>query len=691
MASGQPALTSLPVVPAPLRAAAKNDGIPVSEGFQLRQVGCEDPRIVEAFDRFVDRTSRATGMVQKIEALSPAPTVTIACGGKGSAWPSLGEDESYRLDVGPAGVVLSVPEAAGALRGLATLFQLVAPGPNGFEIRGASVEDRPRFPWRGLLLDSSRHFLPVSVVKRTLDAMEVVKLNVLHWHLSDDQGFRVESRVFPRLHGAGSDGLFYTQEEVADVIEYARRRGIRVVPEFDVPGHATSWFVGYPELASEPGPYQIERRFGIFDPAMDPGREEVYAFLDRFVSEMAALFPDPYFHVGGDEVNGNAWARSASVGGFREKMGLPDSAAVQAHFSRRLLEILKGHRKKMIGWDDVLHADLARDVVVQSYRWHRKLVEAANRGNPSLLSSGYYLDLMFSAAWHYGVDPLGGEAAALPPEKQALVLGGEACMWTEFATAENVEAKIWPRAAAIAERLWSVASIVSVDDMYRRLSLVSEKLEAIGSTHLQARGSMIRRLTGVGPEARSLEILAEVVEPVKEYARVESGRYTSQTPLVRLVDLALPESDEARRFSSEVDAFVVAVRSGTGSAQAKAGGLREKLAGWRVNDTHLAPVLGRGGLLGEIRGVSENLTRSAQVAIEAIDLLVSGRAPSRAWIDRNLITLAEAARPKAEVILAVVPAIRRLVDAAAAFGDGKAQGAAGSTTSPFTKPETTSH
>lgn len=677
-------------MPAPLRASAGAGRIPLSEGFQLRQVGCEDPRIVEAFDRFLDRTSRATGAVQR-RLSSSAPTVTVTCGRKSGAWPSLGDDESYQLEVGPAGVALTAPDVAGVLHGLASLYQLVGPGPGGFEIQGASVEDRPRFPWRGLLLDSSRHFLPVALVKRTLDAMEVVKLNVLHWHLSDDQGFRVESRVFPGLHGAGSDGLFYTQEEVTDVVDYARRRGIRVVPEFDVPGHATSWFVGYPELACEPGPYQIERRFGIFDPAMDPGRDEVYAFLDRFVIEMAALFPDPYFHVGGDEVNGKAWARSASVAAFRERAGLADSSAVQAHFSRRLLEILKWHRKKMIGWDEVLHAGLDRDVIVQSYRWYRKLVEAANRGNPSLLSSGYYLDLMFSAAWHYGVDPLGGEAAAIPPEKQGLVLGGEACMWTEFATAENVEAKIWPRAAAIAERLWSEASVTSVDEMYRRLALVSEKLEAVGSTHLQSRGRMIRRLTGAGPEARWLEVLAEVVEPVKEYARVESGLYTSRTPLVRLVDLTLPESDEARRFSAQVSAFLDAVHSGAAGAQATAAGLRERLAGWRDNDSRLAGVLERGGLLAEIRPVSGSLARAAGVAMEAVDLLASGEVPPRAWVEGSRKALDDAALPKAEVTVAVVPSIRRLVDAVPVSSDPPPQGAASSTVSPLERPETTSH
>ena len=160
------------------------------------------------------------------------------------------------------------------------------------------IEDRPRFPWRGLMLDSARHFMPLDTVMRTLDGMAAVKLNVLHWHLTDDQGFRVESRRHPELHRMGSDGLFYTQQQVKEIVAYAGERGIRVYPEFDIPGHTTSWFVSHPELASMPGPYRIEREWGIMDPALDPSKEEVYRFLDGFLGEMAGLFPDLRLHIG---------------------------------------------------------------------------------------------------------------------------------------------------------------------------------------------------------------------------------------------------------------------------------------------------------------------------------------------------------------------------------------------------------
>src|SRR5262249_54536200 len=184
-----------------------------------------------------------------------------------------------------------------------TFLQLVDVSSDGFAAPAVTIPDRPRFPWRGLMIDVARHFAPIDVLKRNLDGMEAVKMNVFHWHLTDNQGFRIESKKFPKLHEMGSDGLYYTQDEVRDVITYARDRGIRVIPEFEMPGHSTAMFVAHPELASAPGPYQIERRWGVMDPAMDPTNEQTYKFLDQFINEMAKLFPNQFFHISGDEVN----------------------------------------------------------------------------------------------------------------------------------------------------------------------------------------------------------------------------------------------------------------------------------------------------------------------------------------------------------------------------------------------------
>ena len=280
-------------------------------------------RLTDALQNFLARVARQTGIF--FAPVAKAMTLRIECAPCTVGWPTLEEDESYQLDVSADGARLQAVTADGVIHGLETFLQLIQPGPDGFYVPAVHIEDRPRFAWRGLMIDASRHFIPVEVIKRNLDAMAAVKLNVFHWHLSDDQGFRAESRLFPKLQQLGSDGLFYTQEQMREVVDYASDRGIRVIPEFDIPGHTLSWFPGYPELAAASGPFEIGRRFGVFDPVLDPSREEVYTFLDAFIGEMAALFPDPFFHIGGDEVNGKAWKQSEAVQAFAKQHGhFPD-------------------------------------------------------------------------------------------------------------------------------------------------------------------------------------------------------------------------------------------------------------------------------------------------------------------------------------------------------------------------------
>src|ERR1035437_2892597 len=284
-----PALMPLPVT---LRPATGK--LTLDNTFRAALVSAPDARLDAAIGRFVVRLSRQTG-IPMLGLKDATPKLRVACAAAGNDYPTLGEDESYTLDVTSDGALLKAPTRAGALRGLETFGQLVTLGKDGFEVPAVHIEDSPRFPWRGLMLDSARHWMPLEVVKRNLDAMVAVKLNVFHWHLSEDQGFRVESKRFPKLQQEGSDGLFYTQDEISGVVAYARDRGIRVVPEFDIPGHTTAWLVGYPELGTIPGPYEIGRKWGVYENALDPSREETYAFLDAFFEEMTALFPDPYF------------------------------------------------------------------------------------------------------------------------------------------------------------------------------------------------------------------------------------------------------------------------------------------------------------------------------------------------------------------------------------------------------------
>jgi len=574
----------------------------------------------------------------------------VQCNSAGGAIQTVRENESYSLSVTPRGARVHAVTPAGALRGLATFAQLVELGPEGYRLPAVEIEDTPRFPWRGLMLDVSRHWMPIAVVKRTLDAMAAVKLNVFHWHLSDDQGFRVESSSRPKLHEMGSDGHYYTHDEVREIIAYARDRGIRVVPEFDMPGHATSWLVGYPELGSAPGPFQIERKWGIFNPCLDPGNEEVYRFLDGLIGEMAALFPDEYFHVGGDEVNGEQWKANARIQEFMRSHGMKQEHELQAYFSKRVQEIVARHGKKMMGWDEILQPGLPRDVAVQSWRGQKSLAEAARQGYSGILSSGYYLDLMYHSSEHYAVDPLGKEAASLTPEEQKLILGGEACEWAEFATPENIDARLWPRGAVVAERLWSPQSVRDVADMYRRLEAVSRKLDFAGADHLASYRRMTQRLAGVR-DVEPVRVLAGVVEPVKKYSRnrIQKGSYTSFTPLNRMVDVARPESIEAIQVSRMVERLPLT-----------AGEIRRRLLIWRDNDARLQPVIQQSALLAEVAPLSRDLASIATTGLEALDRIQAGQ-HDPGWASRQEKSLDAASQQHAELLLSVVDPVRRLV------------------------------
>lgn len=649
--------TMLPLMPMPSAVQSGNGWFPIDVSLRVSIKGEADSRVAHAVTRFFANLSSRTGMPLRNTPDNAVSSFIINCAAQGEKVQMLGEDESYRLQVTPNSVQLDAPNPLGILHGLQTFLQLVRMGPNGFAVPVVTIDDRPRFPWRGLLIDVSRHFMPVAVIERNLDAMEALKLNVLHWHLSDDQGFRVESKKFPKFQELSSDGLYYTQQEIKDVIECARDRGIRIVPEFDMPGHSTSWFVAYPELASGAGPYQIERKWGVFDPAMDPTRDHTYHFLNDFIEEMAALFPDQYFHIGGDEVNGKAWNRNPEIQDFMQKHGFKNNHDLQAYFNQRLQEIVNKHGKIMTGWDEILHPDLPKDIVVQSWRGQKSLAAAARQGYRGLLSFGYYLDLMFPASRHYAVDPLAGAAATLTPEEKQRILGGEACMWAEFVTPENIDGRIWPRAAAVAERLWSPENVKDPGSMYGRLEAVSEYLEFLGVTHDSAYFLMLKRLRG-SDEISSLRVLADVLEPVKEYARDEGGSYNSFVPLNRLVDTVHPESDVARQFAGTVYRWL-----GHASGNEDIDAITKRLIVWRNNDQDLEPVLQSNALLKEIIPLSQNLQSVAIAGLQAVDYLNhGGRAPA-AWRNQQLAMLKQARKPQAELLIMIVPAVEKLVAA----------------------------
>ena len=249
--------------------------LPIDGSFSVELEGYREPRIDRAVQRFLHDLSCVTGIPVRSQ-ITNSVNATLVIRAEHASKPvqDVSEDESYTLDVASSGAKLTAPNPLGVMHGLRTFLQLVEVTSGGFAASAVHIDDSPRFPWRGLTVDVSRHFISLDTLKRNIDAMAAVKMNVLHLHLSDDQGFRIASKLFPKLAEMGSDGQYYSKTEIRDLVEYASDRGVRVVPEFDMPGHSTAWFVGYPELASAPGPYQIERRWGIFDPVMDPSRSE---------------------------------------------------------------------------------------------------------------------------------------------------------------------------------------------------------------------------------------------------------------------------------------------------------------------------------------------------------------------------------------------------------------------------------
>ena len=656
---GAQAPESLALMPQPAHIAQGEGQFPIDGSFGVALEGYKEARLVDAKGRFLDMLTRETGVPFQREAPADQAKFIIHTSGPSDPVQQLGEDESYHLSVTLTGVQLTAANPLGVLHGLQTFLQLVKITPQGFAAPVVAIDDQPRFAWRGLMIDAGRHFMPLDMIERNLDGMEAVKLNVLHWHLSENQGFRVESKLFPLLQKDGSNGLYYTQQQIRGVIEYARDRGIRVVPEFDVPCHTTAWFVGYPQLASGAGPYKIETRWGVFDPAMDPTREGTYQFLDRFIGEMTALFPDAYFHIGGDECNGKEWDANSRIQAFKQAHGLKDNAALQSYFSAKVQKLVASHHKIMEGWDEVLQPDTPKDVVIQSWRGPTALAAAARQGNRGLLSTGYYIDLNQSAAQHYLADPLGGEGASLTQEQKARILGGEAAMWSEFVTPENVDSRIWPRTAAIAERLWSPQEVRDVDSMYERLAVVSQRLQYYSLRHLSSTELMLQRMSGQ-TNPRYLKVLAAAVQPPEGYEREELRQYDATTPLNRLVDAVPPESEIARRFG-DLTKEILAGKASPAQWQEE----RDWLVMWRDNDAKLQPLLENSDLTAELIPVSRTLSQVAAIGLQALDELRDHHAQDAATLQNNMQILKAAEKPEAVLRDLVVPSVESLEQATA--------------------------
>lgn len=643
-------------MPVPANVAWKDGRLNLDKNFTVGMEGASDERLDEYVFRVMRRLegrtimsfpreiSKTTDAKLVIEAKKASPKI-----------PQLGEDESYKLEINNDQAKLTANTTFGAMRGLETFLQLLEGDKDGFYFPAVVIDDKPRFPWRGLMIDSARHFQPLEVMKRNIDGMAAVKLNVLHWHLTEDQGIRVESKKHPKLHLMGSDGLYYTQEELKEIINYAADRGIRVMPEFDMPGHATAWVVGYPELASMPGPYTIERDPGIFDPTLNPIKEETYKFLDVFLTEMAGIFPDKYMHIGGDENEGKQWDANEEIQAFMKKNGLKDNHELQNYFNKRILKFLQRNNKIMMGWDEIFVPGLPKDVVIHSWRGQEALAKAANEGYRGVLSNGYYIDLMHPASEHYLVDPIPADTK-LSKSEQKQVLGGEATMWSEWVSPETIDSRIWSRMPAIAERFWSPQNVRDIEDMYRRLEVIKVQLEELGLTHNRNQKVLLRRLVN-RKDISALQTLVDLIEPVKGYRRYQQRKQTMLDPLTGLIDAALPDARGARKFNK----MVADILRTQGSADAEM--LKEVFTEWQIAGTELAPVIQNSPALHEAKQLAEDLQTLGEIGLEGVSYMEKGVAPTDEWRTDALKKLEEINKPKAALEFAVIESMKKLVEA----------------------------
>lgn len=395
----------LPLMPWPQQVELPHNGgaYPLTPQLTLQISG---DHLEGAEARWLRRIARQTGWpLLSAGASDEKATIRVQIKEAVNPLPQPDSDESYHLEVNSDGVLLQAQTRFGAMRGMETLLQLIENSESGTVIPYVSIHDQPRFAWRGLLIDSARHFMPVETLKRQIDGIAAARMNVFHWHLTDDQGWRFASSHYPQLQDKASDGRYYTQQQMREVVQYATQRGIRVIPEIDLPGHASAIAVAMPELISAPGPYQMERGWGVFKPLLDPSNEQVFTFIDTLVGEVAAIFPDPYLHIGGDEVDPSQWNDSPKIQQFMRDHGIKDAHALQAWFNQRVEKILEAHQRRMVGWDEIYHPDLPRSILIQSWQGQDALGEVVKNDYRGILSTGFYLDQPQPAAYHYRNEP----------------------------------------------------------------------------------------------------------------------------------------------------------------------------------------------------------------------------------------------------------------------------------------------
>ena len=554
----------------------------LTKNFKINITGNPNPRIFSGATRFLRRLDGRTGIFFEqgfLTKLNEAPTAQLQINCTKSGKIGLYEDESYHLDIKQNQITINATSDLGALHGLETLLQMLQNNSTSFYFPTSQVSDFPRFTWRGLMIDVSRHFQPIDVIKRNIDGLAAMKMNVFHWHLVDDQGWRIEMKKHPKLTELASDGMYYTQEEIKNIVKYADERGILVVPEIDVPGHGSAILTAYPEIGSKVitliggtaekniqgtaiATYGIERNAGIFSPTLDPSNPKTYQLLSEIFDEVCPLFPGAYFHIGGDENEGKDWDSNPKIQEFKKKNKLSTNHELQTYFTMQLVPMLKKHGKQLMGWEEIMTKNMSKDAIIHAWRGANEgavpgqsLVDAVKKGYKTVQSNGFYVDLLYPIESHYLNDPM-PKGADLTAEEKARILGGEATMWTELVTPLTIDSRLWPRTAAIAERLWSAEDITDVANMRKRLETVSFRLEELGLTHIRNKGVILRNIAN-NQNIQALEEFSNVCEPLKGYKRNIGGtEYQMYSPFTLFADACTSDSKDSLAFDDAVSQYL---------------------------------------------------------------------------------------------------------------------------------------
>jgi hexosaminidase len=437
---------------------------------------------------------------------------------------SVKNEEGYRLEITPKGITIHAKTAVGLFYAVQTIRQLLPVAVekpmviNGLKLilPACEIADEPRFVYRGMHLDVGRHLFPVASIKRYIDMLSLHKMNTFHWHLTEDQGWRIEIKKYPRLTEIGAyrketvagaqkkegntfDGKpyggFYTQNEVREIVKYAKSKFITVIPEIEMPGHAIAALTSYPELSCTGGPFEVRKLWGVDDDVFCAGNEQVFTFLQDVLSEVMDLFPSKYIHIGGDECPKKRWEKCDKCQKRMKDEGLKNELELQSYFIRRIEKFVSSKGRNIIGWDEILEGGLAPGATVMSWRGEEGGIVAAKSGHDVVMTPGKYTYFCYYQSENHDGQPLalGGYVPLelvygynptpeeLTPEEQKHILGVQGCLWTEqIPTPEVLEFMAYPRTFAIAETGWTPDNMKNFENFVTRLKVLNKRYDAIG-------------------------------------------------------------------------------------------------------------------------------------------------------------------------------------------------------------------